>query len=165
MPGTVSLWPKDLLEQVNVGVGTPAVILKEQAALLGEQTGKLVQGRVTTRGIEGSIITDFDLVVPSLDYYSYLLLRTQHGPYPYPVKVAAQKIPPALALALAGQGGEDEVAKDEKAFKELLQRIFSSEQTKKILRALLEQAQMATRGKEGGEEREAVFGSFESPIQ
>jgi hypothetical protein len=85
-------------------------------------------------------VVDFDLVVPALKYYSYRLLRVVHGVLPYPATVAAHRLPPSVAMALSGKVSGTAEAQDEETFTNILKDILSSEETKRVLEALLAQA-------------------------
>ena len=134
---TVSLWP-DI--PAPTSIRTPMTILREQAAALSQKTETLVEGRVTTTHEGDTIVVDFDFVVPSLQYYSYRLLRVVYGAEPYPVRVAAHSIPPTVAMSTGGRATGTLEALNEDTFVALLRDIFRSEQTQRILAALTDQA-------------------------
>lgn len=94
-------WP----ESVNVeAVIPPAVLLREQAALLAEKTKGLVRGEVTTTEQRFESVEEYlqeaippdgfveyvhtlYLVVPALGNYRYALLTVRHDFQPYPCVV------------------------------------------------------------------------------
>jgi hypothetical protein len=122
MATSTDLWgaldTKELIQR------TPLSILREQAALLGEKTGNLVEAQVE----KGTYGTDFlltlNLVVPGLDDYTYELLKVRYPVSLYPVK---------------DQSTYKEI-KDEDAFVEWLRVKLSSPETHKIIGNLLSQA-------------------------
>jgi hypothetical protein len=106
-------------------VKTPLSIMREQAAALGPRTKNLVEAKVETKIFGGQFIHTFELVVPSLDNYTYQLFKIQHPANLYPIEVFGASI--ALRT-------EDE-------FLGWLRDRLSSEQTRKIVSNLLAQAQ------------------------
>ena len=131
-----SFWG-DLGEEV---VQTPVSIMREQAALLGQQTKNLVKARVVTRvspiDAPGQFIHSFNLVVPTLDNYTYELFGVSHPVDLYPVKTP----PPTLAgRLLATASGQQCELKTEDEFVSWLRERLSSPETKKIIGNLLAQ--------------------------
>jgi hypothetical protein len=106
-------------------IKTPLSIMREQAAALGPRTKNLVEAKVETKIFGGQFIHTFELVVPSLDNYTYQLFQIQHPAQMYPIMVMS----PTIALHT-----EDE-------FMVWLRDRLSSEQTRKIVSNLLAQAQ------------------------
>jgi hypothetical protein len=106
-------------------VRAPVSILREQASLLGAKTNNLIEGKVETQ-IEGNRFYHFfNLVVPSLDNYSYELFRIWTNVSLYPVHVPP---PPYTEI------------EDEGAFVDWLGQTLSSAETKRIIGNLLAQA-------------------------
>jgi hypothetical protein len=100
-------------------IKTPFVILKEQAELLTEKTNGLLVGEVT----QDDFLYLFNIIVPTLNNYSYNLLRVSSDIDIYP-------------LLLSGEAASVECS-DEDQFKEELGKILKSGETKKIIGKLL----------------------------
>jgi hypothetical protein len=121
-------------EIAPAAVRTPLAILREQAALLGPKTKNLVEATVTTRRDRfqgesiGEFVHHFNLVVPSLDGYTYELFHVTHGVNLYPVIIPGGG--PMLARPL----------KSEEEFLGWLRQELSSPNTKRIISNLLAQA-------------------------
>ncbi len=110
-------------------VRDPYTILREQAALLGKKTENLLEGRVRRRRRQsGGFMLYLDIVVPTLDNYSYTVLTVTHGLELYPVKMKDQ-----------GYTTEAELKeyKDENQFVEALGEILISNQVRKVITNLL----------------------------
>jgi hypothetical protein len=110
----------------TTAVRTPLSILREQAAALGPRTKNLVEAKVQTTIYSGYLIHSFNLVVPSVDSYTYQLFQIEHPVDLYPIHV---KDSPPIILET-----EDE-------FTAWLRERLSAERTRKILSNLLAQAQ------------------------
>jgi hypothetical protein len=106
-------------------VKTPLSIMREQAAALGRRTKNLVEARVETRTVGRSFVHSFELVVPSLDDYTYQLFEIRHELDLYPIDVK----------------GTDVVLTTEEAFTAWLRDRLSSAETRRIVTNLLAQAQ------------------------
>src|SRR5271166_3035486 len=105
---------------------TPVTIMREQAALLGAKTQNVIEARVRTdAGVNSSwFVHHFDLIVPSLDNYSYELFRVQHQIELYPVNTT-------------GPSREQLRLETEEQFREWLRGKLSSSETKRIIANLL----------------------------
>jgi hypothetical protein len=112
-------------------VRTPLAILREQAALLGEKTQNLVEATVATSVSGPQFIHRFNLVVPSMDDYTYELFTVMHGVGIYPITVHGANV-------VADYLGGDTLA-TEQEFIEWLRRELSSAGTKRIVSNLLAQ--------------------------
>ena len=126
MATTQDMWGE--LETESLKVRTPVSILKEQAALIGQKTKNILEAEVRTESPNGPnfrIVLDF--VVPSLDNYRYRLLSATHPITLYP-------------LEARGPGGTDSFLQNETAFLNWLRVQLSSEETRRIIGALLSQA-------------------------
>ena len=119
MAASTDLWGEIEATQIR----TPLIILREQAALLGTKTMNLVEARVGTHVTAGSFVHTFDLVMPSLDSYTYNLFSVHHGPEIYPLKV----------------WGENTRFETELEFIEWLGSKLSSPETKRIVSNLIAQ--------------------------
>ncbi len=109
-------------------VRNPYTILREQAALLGEKTENLLEGRVRRTGYSSGFMLFLDIVAPTLDNYSYTVLIVTHGIELYPVRMKAE-----------GYTTEAELKeyKGEKQFVEALSEILISNQIRKVIAGLL----------------------------
>ena len=115
----------DLWGEFKPAVGrTPLAILREQAALLGDKTKRLVEARVVTRTDGSVFFHSFRLVVPALDLYTYELFTVHHEVDLYPVTAYA----------------ETRLLKTEDEFVEWLRAKLSSEATMRIIGNLMAQA-------------------------
>ena len=79
----INLWPEDLGAAIP---DTPGLILRQQAAGLGERTRGLVEGEVKTVTKDGQLIHRFYARAPLLDY-RVQLFDVRHGIEPYPATV------------------------------------------------------------------------------
>jgi hypothetical protein len=122
MATQTDLWG-DLGAPANVR--TPVAILREQAALLGQKTQNIVEAKVESEVESGQFYHSFNLVVPSLDNYTYQLFRIRHWPDLYPVY--------ALKPAYQQLDGEEE-------FMAWLRERLSSNDTKRLISNLMAQA-------------------------
>lgn len=118
--------PVDLWGEISpVQIRTPVAILKEQAALLGAKTNRLVEAVVDTTAIgNGTFEHSFSLVAPALDNYRYRLLTIRHGVELYPINVPGRVEPDPQT---------------EEEFLDWLRGKLSAANTKKIIGALLAQ--------------------------
>jgi hypothetical protein len=142
MGGSIpNLWPTDLAPTVE---RTPLTILKEQAAQLGAQTKNLLEGQVDT-AIETGIMSAhdeiqsrvfrhvFSIVAPSLGGYRYELLAVAHKVEPYPLVAHFYGRPSVKP--------ESRELASETEFVEYLRKVFASDETRRIIGALLAQVQ------------------------
>ena len=83
----INLWPEDLGAAIP---DTPGLILRQQAAGLGERTRGLVEGEVKTVAKDGKLLHRFYARAPLLDY-RVQLFDVRHGIEPYPASVVWQK--------------------------------------------------------------------------
>ena|SRR5579875_1469428 len=129
MAAKTDLWG----EIVPTAEPTPLSILREQAALLGQKTKNLVEGKVETSATPNrSLVHSFTIVVPPLDFYEYELFRVAHNPgSPYPVTV---------------RDGTEQELSTEKEFVEWLKSKLSSPQTMKLIGTLLAQEHFPIEG-------------------
>ncbi len=120
---TNDLWPDDIGFS---DVIPPATILRQQAALLSRKTKGLVVAEVNTVSDGDSFRHNFFLTAPALDNYRYSLIRVVHGIQLYPVHL---------------QTGEFAVeVKDESHLISALEKIFSSNETRRVLSSLIAQS-------------------------
>ncbi|MBV9761347.1 MAG: hypothetical protein JO340_12345 [Acidobacteriaceae bacterium] len=115
------LWGNLDLEEIR----TPAAILREQAALLGQKTKNLIEARVDLVPMGDRIFHIFKLVVPTLGGYVYELFRVSNTVANlYPVRVER----PRQELSTEGE------------FVEWVGERLSSPDTRRVLSSLLAQA-------------------------
>jgi len=117
------LWPEETGREVVV---TPLTILKAQAAALGKRTKRLIEAEVETTTLAGDFRHNFVLVAPSLGGYRYSLFAIYHGVLLYP------------AIVFSGPQTGKHLA-DERELLDYLGGVFSSEETQRIIRAILSQ--------------------------
>jgi len=125
MPASEDFWPSDIGQS---NIITPVAMMREQAALLGDKTNQQVTANVQSLGGAPTQLNwSFQLVSPALGNYRYELFRVTH--------------PLALYPATVGWEGHPTMSIDsEEAFRVALKQILGSDQTKKIVQALLAQA-------------------------
>ena len=155
-----NLWPNDI--EGPSKQSSPVGILKQQALLLGKQTKNLVEAEVETRATDFQRFLQhwFYLVAPALDFYKYPLFRIEHHPTQfYPLKIIWDKSSAVTSTegkssvkkrgtTLAERAKERRVksmtnelsANSETEFKEHLKRIFSDDDTKKVIQSLMDQS-------------------------
>lgn len=98
-----SLWPDD----IRVDILPPLVLLKVQAAKIGELTRGVLDAEVTTvTGQSDFVVHRLDLIAPELDDSRYRILSATHRSEFYPVVIEAEvfrprpkKIPLTAAFA------------------------------------------------------------------
>jgi hypothetical protein len=134
------LWPE--IEQSKVV--PPVAILREQAAALGNRTGHLLEGRVSTRTDgDGNFIHTFYVVAPTLDNYTYGLFSISHGADTYPVSAPSLEelhlpdYPSTIPI-------EPLRIRSEKELLDYLRAVLNSEKTMRIVGSLLNQVKSAT---------------------
>lgn len=120
------LWPSDIGVATLV---TPVSILREQAALLGEKTGNLVQAEVKTSSNGPSVIHSFILIAPAMNGYRYRLLSAVHNVEVYPLNITFEPTSASRSV------------KTEQEFTEYLRELLSSEKTINIVKSLIAQSQ------------------------
>jgi hypothetical protein len=131
-----NLWPTDLAPTVE---RTPLAILKEQAAQLGAQTKNLLEGRVDTEtspvplGQDRSFFHTLNVVAPALGNYTYRLLGVRHSLELYPLNATFYGSP-------SGQPRTERLS-SEADFIEYLRTVFASDETRRVIGALLAQVQ------------------------
>lgn len=117
------LWPDNIADSNLV---TPATILKEQAAALGNRTQQLLKGEVVTQPSGTGFVHRFNLVAPTMNY-RYELFHLTHGIsfYPCTLKIAGDNILQSL--------------NSEEDFRAALKRLFASQQTLNVVGSILAQ--------------------------
>lgn len=142
------LWPEDIAPIPELK--GPAIILKEQASLLGKKTKNLVEAEVVQFEpsrpgppmvqIELSMFETrfnyaFLIVAPLLNNYRYKLFTISHGIDAYPVTINVDmEIRAEIGYS---EQREELVAKSEDEFVEILKKLFNAQKTQKIIGTLL----------------------------
>lgn len=161
-----SLWPK--IEPNSAK--PPVAILKEQAYLLGESTQNLVTAEIETMQVADTIMKAkssealddlskfltfsmygdkpfgpsaifrfaFYLVAPALNHYRYQLFFIGYGIDFYPVTFRLES---DLKRELGVSETEDLFAETEEQFITILKKIFNSEKTQRVIRAIWTQSE------------------------
>ncbi|MBI1927487.1 hypothetical protein HYR99_25005 [Candidatus Poribacteria bacterium] len=122
-----NLWPDDIA--ISNNLRAPVTILRQQATLLGEKTQNLVVAEVSSENRNGSFWYGFNLVAPALGNYRFRLFSIIHNIDFYPVEIDFFAVDGIVKV------------ESEKAFLEELRKLLSSEETKRIIRALIAQSQ------------------------
>jgi len=141
------LWP-DNLEVVEAEA--PVILLRRQAALLGQKTGNLVEAEVRqwdSLAVETTVTGyafghSLDLVAPALGDYRYQLLSIFNNIDLYPVAFRVDKhvqneIAPGNSDYLIMAESQDD-------FLEMLGKILKSKRTQRIIKGMLAQMDVAT---------------------
>jgi hypothetical protein len=124
----LDLWATDLGTRE---ITTPLAILRSQASLLAQKTSGMLEGQVeTTTRRDGSFVHSFYVVAPALDHYKYGLLSIRHGIGLYPATVYAPNQP-------------ELDANSEQELIECLRSALSSDETRRVVDALLAQSRSA----------------------
>ncbi len=109
---------------------TPLSILKEQAAMLGQLSNRLLEGDVTLESSSHSKIDAFlSIVAPSLGGYSIYIIRIMYDIQIYPLTVTT----------LFEPVNRPHEIHNEEEFIEYLKAILSSDKVKRIISSLLTQ--------------------------
>jgi hypothetical protein len=129
MSQTLDLWPDDLGPAGNIPT-PPVVILREQGAILGQKTQNIVEGVVQSSSSSTEFTHQFYLNAPALGQYRYLLFTLVHPISFYPLRIA-------------GQFTGNVVVSSQEEFIEALRGLFSLDQVKSVIQALIAQSQQA----------------------
>jgi len=81
--------PWEKIKHLASEIVPPVMVLREQATLLGEATGGVVQGRVESDRNSRYLTHMLQAVVPTMNYYAVNLLEIRHEATLYPVFVIA----------------------------------------------------------------------------
>lgn len=136
----------------------PITILKEQAALLGQATNKILLAQVKTRNVEQIVVKPsksaivnlptlsvpgtesvlahtLSIIAPALDNYAYGILEVHQSLVPiYPLTVVS---------LIAGFRAKPVICESESQYLAALEGILSSHQVRNIISALLLQSRAA----------------------
>jgi hypothetical protein len=156
-----SLWPN--IEQTITR--TPLTILREQAGYLGQQTSNIILGDVKSQQIPNTNTVGhyFYIVAPALGNYRYLLLHVIHNAAVlYPLEIyfdalAKKNLANSVidtpkttsttqeliydALLMSVNRIDPYQVKNEDEFTNVLQKIFTHENSLNIIRSLMAQSQ------------------------
>lgn len=129
------LWPKDLIKDSCNFSRTPVIILREQAALLGQKTNNLVEAEVVqNKTTRGDWAYDFVIVAPTLDY-EYKLFTIAYNLNLYPVIIdVGEEIYKEIDLEYLDW---KLFATSEEEFIDHLTSIFRTTKTQKVIGTLL----------------------------
>ena len=130
MPNNNDLWPQDLVQDATIR--TPVAVLREQAAFLGEHTKKVITAEVTSTssGDYQSFVHSLRLIAAALGNYRYELLKVSHSLLLYPVMLTGEKFAPRRCA-------------NESELRVALGDVFTSDDTRKIINALIAQSNQA----------------------
>ena len=125
-----NLWGN--LEEIQI-VRTPTAIVKEQAQILTAKTKDILRGEVVQQAAAtGWFSVRLDIVVPTLNFYTYSVAKVMHPITLYPATIAD---------LISNKNYE---VNDEEEFIIILQSILSSDDMKRILTILISQAKTST---------------------
>lgn len=117
-------WPVGI---ADVNITTPPSMMRTQAALLGQKTNQQITASVQAVGASPAEFNwSFQLAGAALGNYKYELFRVSHPLTLYPA-------------TFFWEGHPVIVAQNEAQFKDALRQIIGSDQTKRIIQALLAQ--------------------------
>jgi hypothetical protein len=121
-------WPDDLTTEPTDKA--PLLILREQAAKLGQKTANIVEGEVLAEPYgDGGLDIRFILTAPALGGYEYVLLRVTQPVDLYPARLFFEE--------------NWWVANEERGFKQYLENLFNSARTRRIISSLIQQSKSA----------------------
>jgi hypothetical protein len=138
----LDLWPPEI---ENERVESPVMTLREQASLLGEKSGNLVQGEVVGDNNSPKNLTYyFYIVAPTLGNYRYQLFYLEHEIYAYPLKIYVEEaILDEIKMNVKVDAFIDHEfirVDTETDLNETLKAIFWAKKTRRIITALISQA-------------------------
>ncbi len=149
-----SLWPDNLTGKVE---RAPVHLLKEQAALLGQQTGNFVTGDVTRAFIGDDEFGFVFRIRSNILQYEYELFRVWHGVSLYPLEIfpnseIMEQVKRDADFVLEKRAVDQKIDSDavvadytvkpklvvhsEEAFKKALRLIFGSDKTRSIINGI-----------------------------
>jgi hypothetical protein len=148
-----NLWPPAFKKEI---ANSPAVILREQATMLGEKTRNLVQGEVVhNEKFQDKFSYVFFIVAPTLGHYRYKLLSLEHSIEMYPLKISVEDeilneissesyerteilINPQTTLVVNAHTKEIEISSEDELI-HALKAIFWAKKTRRVITNLLSQ--------------------------
>jgi len=123
-----NLWPEDFGVDAVV---TPGTILREQASALGTRTSNLVEGEVSSTTQGDSLVEQFYVYAPILDY-RVPLFRVQHKIDPFPLDIYWR------------QWDGPRRVPDDQGFRHALGEIFQHETTRRTVAQLIANSRQRT---------------------
>ena len=121
----------DVIDEGSL-VKPPIAVLKELAQGLEKRTQGLLVGKIEqTVYQDRSFILDFYITAPSLNNYSYQVLKINHDIDFYPLKVTGSEINSSVQ------------ANNQKELEDFLKFIISTPEVKKVINGLLAQIKSA----------------------
>jgi hypothetical protein len=143
-----NLWPTDLGD-IDALPPTPVQILREQAAMLSDSTGRVLEGEVISEADDyDHLVHSLFIRAPALDGYRYRLISLSHdADKPYPVHVvydASQAFdieqPASYSYTTAI---ENSSIQGETRLRERLKKTFSRPLTLELIKSLRAQSRAA----------------------
>lgn len=125
--GTDDLWPEEI---GSIEGNPPITVIKKQAALLGDKTSNLVEGKVTRTVEEDNVVISFYLNALALGDYRYKLFSVYHS---------IGNLYPVRTFGSDEQDRRDGI-KDEAELNDYLRSKFKSEKTLAVIRSLIVQS-------------------------
>jgi len=110
-------------------IKTPLSIVREQGALLTQETKGILRGEVKINATGENISFSFFIIAMQLNRYKYLALQVEHDVFIYPVKV------------YSGIHEKWTECRDEASFLARIESILSSLEMKTIIESLLSQSE------------------------
>lgn len=134
-----NLWPNDIGSST---LRAPVVILREQAKFLGAYTHKLVMGGIQSVPPKNNQFSyTFCLIAPILNQYQFPLFTISHDIDFYPLKVFPRFEELFQIFNSDDDTGTHIEVHSEQEFIELLIKLFSSPETRRVIHALMAQSQ------------------------
>lgn len=137
-------WKFDEYSLKKATEGLPNSILKEQADILAKKTDGMIYGKVVNKKftpqdkiVEYSLASEFEIVVPQLDNYSYTLFVLYSKPerdYPVAITVGSNTIDDAERFVPQYE------CQNSEEFIEALEKILSSDEVNKNIGILYSKA-------------------------
>jgi hypothetical protein len=121
-----NLWGEPFGEELKA----PVQILAEQAALLGQMTNNILEGRVENQSKGRTFTFDLNVVAPALGNYVHSILRIDYTLEFYPLRLQSQ-----VAQAEYDCEGEEE-------FMKVLEEVLSSRKVRQVVTSLLSQSRV-----------------------
>ncbi|WP_099468204.1 hypothetical protein [Konateibacter massiliensis] len=141
---SLDLWNFNEKTLKNRAAELPNNILREQADILSDKTGGIIYGKISNRkfkpkdtDIQYNLATEFNVVVPLLDNYSYNLLILYSKPesdYPIAITVGSNVVDDAEDF------NPQYECSNQKEFIESLKSILSSDEVNKNIEILYSKA-------------------------
>jgi hypothetical protein len=105
-------------------------VLREQASVLTERAGAALRGKVVTTADGKTVVHDFDVYVPALDYTVTIVVVKHTITRMYPAQVLIAAGAPVNTIGMAN---------NDQTLKAALRKAFASDRVTKLLGTLLAQ--------------------------